>query len=137
MGDPAKYDPLELLTNRGNRQPSFLSPIWNPLACAAGGFGIALFVNLGFRKPIFSGIQKHILFTAAGGAIGSFLDKKRDDYAAKRDAVLRHYVELHPDDFPVTGEWRALLAGTRTNCITFFADRKKYGEVLESWVPIR
>ncbi|EDW65082.1 NADH dehydrogenase [ubiquinone] 1 subunit C2 [Drosophila virilis] len=111
-------DPLEILTNKGNRQPTFVSPIWNPIAGAIAGFGIALFVNWGFRKPAFSGIQNHIAFTAIGAGLGAFIDKQRDAYLAKRDAVLRHYVELHPDDFPKT-------------------DRKKYGEVLESWVPVR
>ncbi|EDW03842.1 NADH dehydrogenase [ubiquinone] 1 subunit C2 [Drosophila grimshawi] len=118
MEQSAVNDPLEILTNKGTRQPTFLSPIWNPMAGSLAGFGIAMFVNWGFRKPIFSGIQKHIAFTLLGGGIGAFLDQKRDAYLAKRDAVLRHYVELHPDDFPTT-------------------DRKKYGDVLESWVPVR
>ncbi|EDV30611.1 uncharacterized protein Dana_GF20581 [Drosophila ananassae] len=114
----AVNDPLELLSNKGNRQPSFLGPIWNPFACGLAGVGVALFVNWGFRRPVFSGVQKHIAFGAIGVAAGVYFDKKRDEYLAKRDAVLRHYIELHPDDFPVK-------------------DRKKYGEVLESWVPVR
>ncbi|XP_023170496.1 NADH dehydrogenase [ubiquinone] 1 subunit C2 [Drosophila hydei] len=118
MGASAVYDPLELLTNKGTRQPTFLSPIWNPMAGALAGFGAALFMNWGLRKPVFSGVQNHVLFTLIGGGAGYFLDNKRNEYLAKRDAVLRHYVELHPDDFPKT-------------------DRKKYGEVLESWVPVR
>ncbi|XP_034098588.1 NADH dehydrogenase [ubiquinone] 1 subunit C2 [Drosophila sulfurigaster albostrigata] len=118
MNSSPVNDPLELLTNKGNRQPTFLAPIWNPIAGAVAGFGVALFVNWGFRKPVFSGIQKHIAFTLLGGALGSYFDNKRDQYVAKRDAVLRHYIELHPDDFPKT-------------------NRKKYGEVLESWVPVR
>ncbi|XP_017047333.1 NADH dehydrogenase [ubiquinone] 1 subunit C2 [Drosophila ficusphila] len=114
----AVNDPLELLTNKGNRQSSFLSPIWNPLACGLAGVGVAIFVNWGFRRPVFSGIQKHIAFGVLGVGAGSYFDQKRNDYLAKRDAVLRHYIELHPDDFPVK-------------------DRKKYGDVLESWVPVR
>lgn len=55
MGDPAVYDPLELLTNKGTRQPTFLSPIWNPMAAAIAGFGAALFINWGFRKPALAG----------------------------------------------------------------------------------
>lgn len=39
-----------------------------------------------------------------GVVAGTFIDRKRNEYLAKRDAVLRHYVELHPEDFPVTGE---------------------------------
>ncbi|KAH8263039.1 hypothetical protein KR044_003543 [Drosophila immigrans] len=118
MSSSKVYDPLELLTNKGIREPTFLAPIWNPLAASAAGFGAAMFLNWGFRKPVFAGIQKHIAFTLIGGALGVYFDNKRNEYVAKRDAVLRHYIELHPDDFPKT-------------------DRKKYGEVLESWVPVR
>ncbi|KAH8378034.1 hypothetical protein KR093_008532 [Drosophila rubida] len=111
-------DPLELLANKGNREPPFLTAIWNPLIGTVAGFGVVMFANWGFRKPVFAGIQKHIAFALIGGAAGTFFDGKRNEYAAKRDAVLRHYIELHPDDFPKT-------------------DRKKYSDVLESWVPVR
>jgi len=52
----------------------------------------------------FAGIQKHIAFGALGVGAGYYFDQKRNDYLAKRDAVLRHYIELHPDDFPVKGK---------------------------------
>lgn len=55
MGDPSKLDPLELLTNKGTREPTFLSPIWNPILGGAFGVGAALFSNWGVRKPVFSG----------------------------------------------------------------------------------
>ncbi|KAI9586330.1 NADH dehydrogenase [ubiquinone] 1 subunit C2 [Glossina fuscipes] len=111
-------DPLELLTDKVGRQPRFLSSVYNPVACAAAGFGLAAFLNWGFRRPAFSGIQKHIAFAIAGGVFGIYIDKKRDEYLATRDAILRHYVQLHPDDFPPI-------------------QRKKYADVLERWVPIR
>ncbi|XP_073822551.1 NADH dehydrogenase (ubiquinone) B14.5 B subunit [Musca autumnalis] len=114
----AVIDPLELLTNKGDRKPTFLSTIFNPLACTAAGFGLACMLNWGLRRPIFSGIQNHVGFAVLGGIGGTYLDKKRNDDLATRDAVLRHYVELHPEDFPPI-------------------QRKKFGEVLEPWVPIR
>lgn len=55
MGDPSKFDPLELLTNKENRQSSFLSPFWNPMLGGVFGVGAALFSNWGIRKPVFSG----------------------------------------------------------------------------------
>uniref|UniRef100_A0A1A9WXQ4 NADH dehydrogenase [ubiquinone] 1 subunit C2 n=1 Tax=Glossina brevipalpis TaxID=37001 RepID=A0A1A9WXQ4_9MUSC len=111
-------DPLELLSNKGERQSTFLSPLYNPAAGALAGFGLAIFLNWGFRRPPFSGIQKHIAFTVLGGVTGSYIDKKRNDYLATRDAILRHYVELHPEDFPPI-------------------ERKKFADVLDRWVPIR
>lgn len=55
MGDPSKLDPLELLTNKENRETTFLSPIWNPMLGGVFGFGAAVFSNWGIRKPVFSG----------------------------------------------------------------------------------
>lgn len=83
-----------------------------------------------------------------GVVAGTFVDRKRNEYLAKRDAVLRHYVELHPEDFPVTGElvdenynlMKEHCRDAKTLCIFIslgFSDRKKYGDVLEAWVPIR
>lgn len=45
----------------------------------------------------------HIAFTAIGGITGHFSEKWRSDFFAEKDAVLRHYVELHPELFPTKG----------------------------------
>ncbi|XP_075154071.1 NADH dehydrogenase (ubiquinone) B14.5 B subunit [Haematobia irritans] len=111
-------DPLELLTAKEDRKPTFLNTIYNPAACTLAGFGLACMLNWGFRKPILSGIQNHIGFSALGLFGGTYLDKKRNEELATRDAVLRHYVQLHPEDFPPV-------------------PRKKFADVLEQWVPIR
>lgn len=111
-------DPIKLLTDKGERQPSFMNNIYNPLICSVLGFGCAVFLNFGLRKPPFSGIQNHFILSTLGGGLGLYFDQRRNEYLAKRDAVLRHYIELHPDDFPVK-------------------ERKKYADVLEAWVPIR
>ncbi|XP_039950847.1 NADH dehydrogenase [ubiquinone] 1 subunit C2 [Bactrocera neohumeralis] len=111
-------DPIKLLTDKGERQPAFMNSIFNPVVCSVLGFGCAIFLNFGLRKPPFSGIQNHVAFAAIGGGLGLYFDNKRNEHLAKRDAVLRHYIELHPDDFPVK-------------------ERKKYADVLEAWVPIR
>lgn len=65
-----------------------------------------------------SGIQKHLIGTSLGAIGGQFIEERRLNYLSERDAVLRHYIELHPEDFPVP-------------------ERKKYAEVLEPWIPIR
>ncbi|XP_013098564.1 NADH dehydrogenase [ubiquinone] 1 subunit C2 [Stomoxys calcitrans] len=111
-------DPLELLTAKEDRKPSFLSSVYNPAASTAAGFGLACMLNWGLRKPIFSGIQNHVGFALLGLLGGTYLDKKRNEELATRDAILRHYVQLHPEDFPPI-------------------QRKKYADVLEQWVPIR
>lgn len=52
----------------------------------------------------FSGIQKHIALGAGLSGILMYVSKKREDYFAEKDAVLRHYIELHPEDFPTPGQ---------------------------------
>ncbi|XP_054745021.1 NADH dehydrogenase [ubiquinone] 1 subunit C2 [Anastrepha obliqua] len=111
-------DPIKLLTDKGERQAPFMNSIFNPVVCSVLGFGCAAFVNWGLRKPPFSGIQSHVTFAAIGGGLGYYFDGKRNEHIAKRDAVLKHYIELHPDDFPPK-------------------ERKKYGDILEAWTPIR
>lgn len=77
---------------------------------------VRLILHLWFCSIL--GIQKHILATLAGAAVGQFVDQKRNDYLAERDAVLRHYIELHPEDFQQP-------------------PRKTFNEVFQPWIPIR
>lgn len=51
-----------------------------------------------------SGIQKHAVMSGVGAIIGQYVDGHRNAYLAERDAALRRYVELHPDDFPAPGK---------------------------------
>uniref|UniRef100_T1GTF6 NADH dehydrogenase [ubiquinone] 1 subunit C2 n=1 Tax=Megaselia scalaris TaxID=36166 RepID=T1GTF6_MEGSC len=111
-------DPLELLENKNNRIPSFLSDKYNPVGCGLLGVGAATFINWALRRPLLSGVQKHIILGVGGVLLGSWLEEKRVAHFAEKDAVLRHYVQLHPDDFPVK-------------------PRVKFADVLESWTPIR
>ncbi|XP_075974964.1 NADH dehydrogenase (ubiquinone) B14.5 B subunit [Anticarsia gemmatalis] len=110
---------IELLKlgNTGRETPA-LNKFWPEFIGISLGVAGATFVNFQTRRPPFSGIQKHII--AAGGLTGilTMVQKKRDEYLAEKDAVLRHYVELHPEDFPTP-------------------ERKKIGDILEPWVPVR
>lgn len=82
-------------------------------------------MNAGIRRPLLSGlfsvnigeiwnyvsnlslvpgIHQHVIAAAVAGFVGNTVDKWRDSHLAERDAVLRHYVSLHPEDFPEPGE---------------------------------
>lgn len=52
-----------------------------------------------FYFKLISGIQKHILLTAGLVTAFTYAQKHRDNYFAEKDAILRHYLELHPDEF--------------------------------------
>lgn len=44
------------------------------------------------------------MFPIIGAALGYKLNEWKEEALAERDAQLRHYIELHPDDFPQPGE---------------------------------
>lgn len=48
-----------------------------------------------------------IQFALAATVAHYFLQYRRN-YWAERDAVLRHYVQLHPEDFPPPGKVRTV-----------------------------
>ncbi|CAK1549478.1 unnamed protein product [Leptosia nina] len=101
-----------------DRKKPFLNQYWSYIVGVAFGLGTGIYMNFGTRRPVMSGIQKHVIASAGWCAILSYVHKMRDDYLAEKDAVYRHYIELHPEDFPVP-------------------ERKKIGDLFEPWVPVR
>uniref|UniRef100_A0A6M2DDY1 NADH dehydrogenase [ubiquinone] 1 subunit C2 n=1 Tax=Xenopsylla cheopis TaxID=163159 RepID=A0A6M2DDY1_XENCH len=118
MSEIEEHYAIKLLTNTFNRQPSIITQWIIPVSCGAFGFAAICGSKYFMKRPVFSGIQHHILYTCGLFAFGYVANKYRDDYYADRDAMYRHYISLHPDDFPAP-------------------ERKKYGEILQRWQPIR
>ncbi|OQR70753.1 NADH:ubiquinone oxidoreductase [Tropilaelaps mercedesae] len=56
--------------------------------------------NYFLNRPYLSGIQRHILAVVGLGFAGNQLRLWLNRRAQYREAVLRHYVSLHPEDFP-------------------------------------
>ncbi|XP_069685164.1 NADH dehydrogenase [ubiquinone] 1 subunit C2 [Periplaneta americana] len=109
---------LELLTRDPDYIEPFLSKLWNPVMASAVGVVSILLMRYSQRRPLLSGIQHHVLAGVGFGLAGYHLDQYRNDYLAERDAVLRNYLERHPEDFPEP-------------------ERKKFAEILKPWTPIR
>lgn len=63
-----------------------------------------IYIRVFYAHCIALGIQKHLVAACFGALAGKTLDGWRNDHLAERDAVLRHYVELHPEDFPNQGD---------------------------------
>jgi hypothetical protein len=70
-----------------------------------------MYSHLMYTFFVFTGIQKHALGGVTGWLFGAYADNYRNQYLAERDAVLRHYVELHPEDFPVPGKYNLSMCG--------------------------
>lgn len=88
-----------------------------PVTGAAFGIGTVMVSNYYNRRPYHAGIQRHFVLGIAGMMIGYYMDKFLERKWANRDAMIRHYIELHPEDF--------------------VDKRKKYKEIFGEWYPQR
>ncbi|KAJ2946812.1 hypothetical protein O0L34_g16136 [Tuta absoluta] len=101
-----------------DRCKPFLNQYWPEIMGVFFGISSGCAVNFTTRRPVFSGIQKHVVMTALWVPLLQFAQNKRNAYYAERDAVFRHYIELHPEDFSEK-------------------KRQKIADLFEPWVPIR
>ncbi|KAI9555966.1 hypothetical protein GHT06_018523 [Daphnia sinensis] len=119
MENPSTHSDLELFTrNLTWDSRTTISKLYSPTFFGGLGFATAIIMNYFQRRPIMSGIQRHIAFTAIGVPVGLYADRMMETRNAKRDAILVHYMRNHPEDFPET-------------------ERVKYKDVLEKWLPRR
>ncbi|XP_071454234.1 NADH dehydrogenase [ubiquinone] 1 subunit C2 [Hetaerina americana] len=114
---PKKLTAYELLGSEPRPYP-FLSQHFNPFFFGFLGVSSGFLYNFLGKRPLISGMQRQIGLGAVGFIIGKVLDDRRSKGLARRDAVLRHYIELHPEDFPEP-------------------ERKKFKDILLRWVPVR
>jgi|ERR1711911_165108 len=116
---PTHNSDLELFTREitWDTRPT-ISKLWSPLAFGILGFSLAAGANFFARRPVMSGIQKHIALVCLGVPVGLFAQTKLDERFAKRDAELVRYMQTHPERFPVT-------------------ERQKFKDTLRPWIPIR
>lgn len=82
------------------------------------GFAIPCARNFYCYRPWYSGFQAHGIGMTLGYFVAQGINKTTDAYKADRDTKLRDYIIQHPELFPEP-------------------ERKKYSEVLDSWLPIR
>ncbi|XP_050542128.1 NADH dehydrogenase [ubiquinone] 1 subunit C2 [Daktulosphaira vitifoliae] len=113
--------PLKLLTpdaDYAKYHNTWLEDKWFPFMGFVMGAGSNLYGNIMSRRPFYAGIHK-TLGLGAIAAYGFYYFKQyRNDYLADKDAMYRHYIQLHPEDFPAP-------------------ERKKVGEMFKEWVPVR
>ncbi|OPJ85934.1 NADH dehydrogenase [ubiquinone] 1 subunit C2 [Patagioenas fasciata monilis] len=72
----------------------------------------------GGHSPSAAGLHRQVLFTTVGWFVGYYLTKRADYIHAKVDRELLEYVRHHPEDFKR-------------------AERKRIGELLEDFHPVR
>merc|ERR1712080_522217 len=99
-----------------NARRTLLYEMYIPLIGAATFGGGSLWTNIYHGRPVFSGAYRTIGLTLAGYFGYKFLKQWTDKNHNWRDAMLRHYVQLHEEEFPPP-------------------QRKRWGEVLRPWAP--
>ncbi|KAE9414690.1 hypothetical protein Angca_001071, partial [Angiostrongylus cantonensis] len=55
--------------------------------------------NIWYKKPYYFAIFPRLIATGVVGALGYGLGSLREHHYKTRDAVIQHYIELHPQDF--------------------------------------
>ncbi|CAJ0941419.1 unnamed protein product, partial [Mesorhabditis belari] len=87
----------------------------------AMGFASIYAYNTWYRKPWYFGIFPRLALVGAIGALAYGAGAMREHHNKTRDAVIEHYMQLHPDDFD------------------HFKDRsgRAWSEVLLPWYPKR
>ncbi|GIY46492.1 NADH dehydrogenase 1 subunit C2 [Caerostris darwini] len=73
--------------------------------------------NYYLRRPLYAGIHRHLFGFIVGFVAGQYVEKYTQNRFAERDAVIKHYIELHPEDF--------------------VENKRKYKEIFEEWYPVR
>ncbi|THK33130.1 NADH dehydrogenase [ubiquinone] 1 subunit C2 [Diachasma alloeum] len=104
------------------REPDYVESVWtryfHQAWCTMFGVLIPVSGNFLYRRPVWAGIQTHITLGLIGLGVGTYLRQRERRILGERDAILRDYIIRHPEDFPPP-------------------ERKKWGEVLVEWLPMR
>ncbi|XP_073990150.1 NADH dehydrogenase (ubiquinone) B14.5 B subunit isoform X2 [Rhodnius prolixus] len=105
-------DPRTLLLPDPDEVPSVLKDTFIP-SVAAGIATVAVYAaNAGTRRPRYSGIYWYPIAALIGYGVTSYFQEKHYQFNSEKDAILRHYIELHPEDFPMPDQdssWTATL----------------------------
>ncbi|XP_070552212.1 NADH dehydrogenase [ubiquinone] 1 subunit C2-like isoform X2 [Ptychodera flava] len=78
------------------------NPVINRHTLAFGFFGLfSSIINNGMnRRPIISGLHRHIVAVAIGAALGYGMRRLEMRHWAERDWYIDDYINKHPQDFP-------------------------------------
>ncbi|OXU20882.1 hypothetical protein TSAR_015233 [Trichomalopsis sarcophagae] len=109
---------LDLLTPDPNYQENFISKNYPWIVCPFITVGGNAYVTYLQGRPWYSGIRRYALAIGAGIIMAKVLKDAKYHREAERDAVMRHYIKLHPEDFPPPV-------------------RKTFNEELRDWVACR
>ncbi|XP_034253108.1 uncharacterized protein LOC117652361 [Thrips palmi] len=99
--------------------PSLFSDTWMSILGGTFGFFGVMSYNVARFKPAYTGVWRYPIAMAAGVYAGLIIRDWRREKVRTKWAKIKHYIELHPEDFPP------------------YPARTKIGDTLSPWVPMR
>ncbi|PIO73181.1 hypothetical protein TELCIR_04850 [Teladorsagia circumcincta] len=124
---PEEYERREKYLRAGLREVSLMDPYtWSrPAQGAALMFGLMAVCGRVYdiwnKKPFYYALVPRLAFLTVGSALGYGMGALREHHWKTRDAVIQHYMEIHPEDFD------------------HFKDRsgRPFSQILLPWYPKR
>ncbi|CAK9809674.1 NADH dehydrogenase [ubiquinone] 1 subunit C2 [Anthophora quadrimaculata] len=114
---PAQWA-LDLLEPRPEDYKTNWSDYWLIPNGALVGAGTVVFRNHILNRPLYTNIHLSVIGLIVGGLCGAGVMYVTEVHRARKDAILRDYIRLHPDRFPEP-------------------QNRKYADILEPWEPHR
>ncbi|CAB0038798.1 unnamed protein product [Trichogramma brassicae] len=109
---------LDLLSPDPLYQENFISKNYHWITWPIFTVGGTLFLNYIQSRPFYASMPRHGLALGIGLTLAKVFRDAKYHREAERDAVLRHYIKLHPEDF-------------------IEPERKTWNDTLEAWYPCR
>ncbi|CAH1738637.1 NADH dehydrogenase [ubiquinone] 1 subunit C2 [Aphis gossypii] len=113
--------PINLLTpgpDFSKYHTTWLEDKWFPFMGFVLGAGSVWLTHTINRRPFYAGLHLKLGAGIIGATALYYYKQYRTSYLADKDAMYRHYIQLHPEDFQAP-------------------ERKKVGELFKEWVPVR
>lgn len=99
-------------------KPSLVDLYGAPFAGLTLGLGVQASWNFIRKRPMRSSIPLYLTWGLGTAAAFEGIHRAANIYFSRRDTMHKHYVLLHPEDFPPP-------------------PKVKIGELLEDWNPVR
>ncbi|KAJ8674121.1 hypothetical protein QAD02_005383 [Eretmocerus hayati] len=109
---------IDLLTPEPDYEENFLSKNYPWIFWPTVTVGGCAYVNWFMQRPVYAGLPRYGLAAVAGIVLAKVFKDAKYHRESERDQVLRHYIKLHPEDFPPPV-------------------RTTYNDEFRDWVPCR
>ncbi|KAL6726007.1 hypothetical protein Aduo_008020 [Ancylostoma duodenale] len=145
---PEELERREKYLRAGLREVNLMDPFtWSyPLKGAGVMVGASLIsahlYNIWNKRPFYYAIVPRLIGVAVMGAVGYGMGSLREHHYKTRDAVIQHYIELHPKDFDHFNDSECLLVQIplgRINSSVFniTGSGRPFSQILLPWYPRR